>query len=163
MEFPMNISPQGLAMIKQFEGFSLKAYLDPVQIPTIGYGTIAIHGRPVKMGMVITEAQASEYLLADLQKFEDAVNQAVNVPLTQEQFDALVSFTYNLGPGNLRASTLLKMINAGRLEEAQPQFLRWNRAGGKVFKGLTRRRLAEAALFGPRSASELIRMYRLVV
>lgn len=159
----MNISPQGLALIKQFEGLCLKAYLDPIGIPTIGYGTISIRGKAVKMGMVCTEAQASSWLLEDIQRFENAVNQAVDVPLTQEQFDALVSFTYNLGAGNLRKSTLLRMINARRMVEAQPQFLRWNRAGGKVFKGLTRRRLAEAALFGPHSASELVRLYRLVV
>lgn len=159
----MNISPQGLELIKRFEGLHLKAYIDPVGIPTIGYGTIVANGRPVKMGMIINERQAEEFLYADIQRFEDAVNQYLNVPVSQEQFDALVSFVYNLGPGNFRSSTLLKLINQKRLVEAQPQFLRWNRAGGKVLKGLTRRRLAEAALFGPMTASQMVKAFRLVV
>ena len=159
----MNISNQGLELIKRFEGLHLKAYLDPVGIPTIGYGTIVIAGKPVRMGTTITEAQAVEYLRADIDKFEDYVNQLVNVPLTQEQFDACVSFVYNLGPTNFKKSTLLRLLNAGRYEEAQPQFLRWNKAGGKVLRGLTRRRLAEAALFGPMSAAQLTAIYRLDV
>lgn len=159
----MNISKQGLELIKKFEGLHLTAYLDPVGIPTIGYGTIIIDGKPVKMGTTITEEQAEKYLFDDVQKFENYVNQLVNVPLSQEQFDALVSFTYNLGPSNLKRSTLLRILNQGRYEEAQPQFLRWNRAGGKVLRGLTRRRLAEAALFGPMSASDMVRIYKLDV
>lgn len=159
----MRTSAQGLDLIKRFEGLHLHAYLDPVQIPTIGYGTIMIAGKPVKMGMVITEEQAGQYITADLHRFEDAVNTSVDVPLTQEQFDALVSFTYNLGVSNFKKSTLLTLLNQSRYEEAQPQFLRWNRAGGVVFKGLSRRRLAEAALFGPRSSPELVRLYHLVV
>lgn len=159
----MNISKQGLELIKKFEGLHLTAYLDPVGIPTIGYGTIIIEGKPVKMGTTITEELAEKYLFDDVQKFENYVNQLVNVPLSQEQFDALVSFTYNLGPTNLKRSTLLRMLNQGRYEEAQPQFLRWNRAGGKVLRGLTRRRLAEAALFGPMSASDMVRLYKLDV
>lgn len=159
----MNISNQGLELIKRFEGLHLTAYLDPVGIPTIGYGTIVIAGKPVRMGTTITEAQAVEYLRSDIDKFEDYVNQYVNVPLTQEQFDACVSFVYNLGPTNFKKSTLLRLINSGRMEEAQPQFLRWNKAGGRVLRGLTRRRLAEAALFGPMSAAQLTAIYRLDV
>jgi lysozyme len=159
----MNISSQGLELIKRFEGFHLDAYLDPVQIPTIGYGTIIIDGKPVRMGMTITKEQAEAYLYADIQKFEDFVNRLVTVSLSQEQFDALVSFTYNLGPTNLRKSTLLRLLNQGRYEEAQPQFLRWNRAGNKVLRGLTRRRLAEAALFGPMTAQQMIKIYNLDV
>lgn len=159
----MNISPQGLALIKRFEGLHLKAYVDPVGIPTIGYGTIVANGRPVKIGMKITEAQAEEFLYADLQRFERYVDEYVNVPLSQEKYDAVLSFVYNLGPTNFRKSTLLRLINAKKFAEAQPQFLRWNRAGGRVLKGLTRRRLAEAALFGPMSATDLIRAFKLVV
>lgn len=159
----MNISEQGLQLIKRFEGLHLKTYIDPVGIPTIGYGTIVANGRPIKMGMTITEQQAEDFLYADLQRFEDYVNQALHVPVSQEQFDALVSFVYNLGPTNFRKSTLLRLINQGRYAEAQPQFLRWNRAGGTVLKGLTRRRLAEAALFGPMTASEMISAFKLAV
>lgn len=159
----MNISPQGLGLIKRFEGLHLKTYIDPVGIPTIGYGTTVANGRPVKMGMTITEEEAEEFLYADLQRFEDYVNQALLVPVSQEQFDALVSFVYNLGPTNFRNSTLLRLINQGRFAEAQPQFLRWNRAGGKILKGLTRRRLAEAALFGPMTATQMIRAFNLDV
>lgn len=159
----MNISSQGLELIKRFEGFHLNAYLDPIGIPTIGYGTIVINGKPVTMGMTVTEEQAREYLFDDIQKFEDFVHDLVNVSLTQEQFDALVSFTYNLGPTNLKKSTLLRLLNAGKYEEAQPQFLRWNRAGNKVLRGLTRRRLAEAALFGPMTSSQMVKIYNLDV
>lgn len=159
----MNISTHGLELIKRFEGLHLQAYLDPVGIPTIGYGTIIMNGSPVRMGTVITEEQAESLLYSDVQKFENYVNQLVNVPLTQEQFDALVSFTYNLGPTNLKKSTLLRLLNRRMYEEAQPQFLRWNRAGGKVLRGLTRRRLAEAALFGPMSAQQMIEAYNLSV
>lgn len=159
----MNISNQGLELIKRFEGLHLNAYLDPVGIPTIGYGTIIIAGKPVSMGTTITEAQADAFLRADIDKFANYINQLVNVPLTQEQFDACVSFVYNLGPTNFKKSTLLRLLNNGRYEEAQPQFLRWNKAGGKVLRGLTRRRLAEAALFGPMSAAQLTEIYRLDV
>ena len=159
----MNISKQGLELIKRFEGLHLVAYLDPVKIPTIGYGTIVIDGKPVRLGTTITQAQAEAYLYADIQKFEDHVNQLLNVPVSQEQFDALVSFVYNLGPTNFRKSTLLRLLNQGRYEEAQPQFLRWNRAGGHVLRGLTRRRLAEAALFGPMTAQQMIKIYKLDV
>lgn len=159
----MNISTQGLELIKSFEGLHLQAYLDPIGIPTIGYGTTIIDGKPVAMGMTIDEAKATACLKADCAKFEDFVNDLVNVPVSQKQFDALMSFTYNLGPGNLKKSTLLKKLNAGLYDEIQEQFLVWNKAGGKVYKGLTRRRLAEAVLFGPLSREELINRYGLAV
>ena len=159
----MNISEQGLGLIKQFEGLHLQAYLDPVNIPTIGYGTIIIAGKPVRMGTTITEAQAEAYLEEDISTFVTFVNKLVNVPLSQEQFDACVSFVYNLGPNNFKSSTLLRLLNQGRYDEAQPQFLRWNKAGGRVLRGLTRRRLAEAALFGPMSAAQMVKIYQLDV
>jgi lysozyme len=97
--------------------------------------------------MVITEATAEIMLRKDLAKFEDAVSKSVKVPLKQNQFDALVSLVYNIGPGNFQSSTLLKKLNAGEYQSAADQFPRWNRAGGKVLAGLTRRREAEKGLW----------------
>lgn len=160
----MHTSPDGIALIKMFEGLRLKAYKDAIGIPTIGFGTTVVDGQPVKMGTTITEERAEDYLKIDLRRFEDGVRFAVSAPLTQRQYDALVSFSYNLGVGNLKKSTLLRLINAGKYEEAQVQFLRWNRAGGKVLRGLTRRRLDEAVLFGgPMSREEMIESFNLVI
>lgn len=159
----MITSKAGQDLIKKFEELRLEAYLDAVGIPTIGWGTTRIDGKPVKMGTKITVERAQQLFEKDLAVFEDAVRDVVRVPISQMQFDALVSFTYNVGAANFQKSTLLKLINQGRLREAQPQFLRWNKAKGKVLKGLTRRRLAEAVLFGPASADELIAVYKLTV
>ena len=142
----MNISDKGIALIKEFEGLRLEAYPDPAtggEPWTIGYG----HTGGVKEGDVITEEQAEEFLRQDLKKFEDAVNSMVHYDITQGQFDALVSFAYNLGPGNLRNSTLLKIINSGSPDAAAIQFLRWDKANGKQMAGLTRRRNAEMELY----------------
>ena len=140
----MEISQKGLDFIKQFEGVRKKAYLDSVNIPTIGVGHT---GPDVEMGMEITDEQVDEYLQEDVKEAEDAVNKLVKVDLTQDQFDALVSFTFNLGAGSLQQSTLLKKLNAGDTDGAVQEFQRWNRAGGKVLVGLTKRRLGEADLF----------------
>lgn len=137
------INEEGLKLIKEFEGLRLEAYLDVVGIPTIGYGST--HG--VKLGDKITEEEAESLLKEDLKIYEDVVERLVKVPLTDNQFSALVSFTYNLGQGNLASSTLLKLLNKGEYTQAADQFLRWNKAGGKVYKGLTRRREAERELF----------------
>jgi lysozyme len=139
----MTTGTKGTALIKFFEGFRASAYYDAVGVPTIGYGTTT----GVKMGQTITEAQGEALLQADLRKFEAGVDKLVTVTLTQEQFDALVSFSYNLGLGNFGSSTLLKLVNAGRFDLAKDQFIRWNKAGGKVLDGLTKRRQAEATLF----------------
>lgn len=136
-------STKGINLIKSFEGYRANAYLDAVGVPTIGYGTT----RGVKMGQKINESQAVAFLQKDLEMFENAINRLVKVPLTQDQFDALSSFVYNLGETNFAGSTLLKVINQGRYDLAPAQFLRWNKAGGKVLNGLTRRRQAEANLF----------------
>ncbi len=143
----MKTSSQGIDLIKQFEGCELDAYLDAVGVPTIGYGTTLIGGKPVPMGLSITEQQAEEYLAFDLVKFEKAINNLVKVNLTQEMFDALVCFTYNLGVGAFGGSTLLKLLNNGEYEKVPAQFLRWSKAKGKVLPGLVRRRRAEAELF----------------
>ena len=100
------------------------------------------------MGDVITETQAHEMLVEELDEYESYINDLVTVGLNQNQFDAMVSWVYNLGGGNLRASTLLKVLNSGNYEGVPAQIMRWNKAGGKVLEGLTRRRQAEADLFG---------------
>jgi lysozyme len=142
----MTTGAKGVSLIKSYEGFRSHAYPDPASGGdpwTIGYGTT----KGVKKGQVITESQAVEFLKKDLAIFESAVNGAVKVSLTQDQFDALVSFTYNLGAGNFRSSTLLKKVNAKDFAGAALEFAKWNKAAGKVLTGLTRRRAAEAALF----------------
>lgn len=139
----MKTSNRGLALIREFEGLRLTAYQDAVGVWTIGYGTT----RGVEKGQRITEAQAEELLREDVARFEPEVLRLVKVPLSQPQFDALVSFTYNLGSKNLGSSTLLRVLNAGDYKGAAGQFERWNKAGGKVLAGLTRRRSAERKLF----------------
>uniref|UniRef100_UPI00300A9510 lysozyme n=1 Tax=Acinetobacter ursingii TaxID=108980 RepID=UPI00300A9510 len=144
----MKISNNGLNLIKQFEGLKLNAYDDGVGVWTIGYGTIKYpNGVRVKHGDKITQAQADQYIANDVATFERAVNMLVNVPLNQNQFDALVSFTYNLGATNLSASTLLKKLNSKDYNGAAGEFQKWNKAGGKVMTGLVRRRKAEMELF----------------
>lgn len=146
----MTTSLAGRALIESFEGLRLTAYQDIRGIWTIGYGHV---GRDVPPGLTITQAQADELLEADLQGAERAVNTFVKVPLTQNQFDALVSFTYNVGAGNLEHSTLLSLLNQGAYVGASAQFLAWDRAGGVISSGLTRRRLAERDLFNTPEAS----------
>jgi len=144
----MKTSNMGLNLIKGFEGKRLSAYDDGVGIWTIGFGTIKYpNGIRVKKGDTCTEQQAENYLRNDLAKFETAINKLVKVPLAQNQFDALASFTYNLGETNLANSTLLRKLNKGDYQGAADQFLVWNKAGSKVMKGLVRRREAERALF----------------
>lgn len=147
----MQTSDKGIALIKQSEGFRGNAYPDPAtggKPYTIGNGTTVYpSGMPVKLGDKVTEQQADSYLRNDVKKFEAAVSNAVKVKLTQGQFDALVSFTYNVGPANMASSTLIKKLNAGDVKGAADEFLRWNKAAGKVMAGLTTRRAAERALF----------------
>lgn len=142
----MRTSDRGLKFISEHEGLSLTAYPDPgtgAEPYTLGYG----HTGGVKPGDTCTEAQAMEWLAEDVREAEQAIERLVTVPLTQDMFDALVSFTFNVGAGNLSSSTLLKLVNAGKFDEAAEQFPRWNRAAGRVMAGLTKRRHAEAAMF----------------
>lgn len=142
----MKTSPKGIALIKSAEGLRLEAYPDPGtgDVPwTIGYGSTS----GVTRNMVITKTQAEQMLAADLVRFERIVERLVRVPLNQGQFDALVSFTYNVGEGNFTESTLLRKLNAGDTAGAAEQFSRWVHAGGKVLPGLVTRRAAERALF----------------
>ncbi|HDH3840000.1 lysozyme [Salmonella enterica] len=144
----MQTSEKGIALIKQFEGCKLTAYQDSVGVWTIGYGwTQPVDGKPVRSGMTIKQETAERLLKTGLVSYEIDVSRLVKVGLTQGQFDALVSFTYNLGARSLSTSTLLRKLNAGDYAGAADEFLRWNKAGGKVLNGLTRRREAERALF----------------
>jgi len=139
----MKTGSKGIDLIKHFEGCELEAYKCPAGVWTIGYG----HIKGVKEGMTITEHQAEEMLKSELNEYEGYINNLVTAELNQNQFDAMVSWVYNLGGGNLKASTLLKVLNAGDYAGVPAQMMRWNKAGGKVLEGLTRRRQAEADLF----------------
>ncbi|PDO81613.1 lysozyme [Kosakonia sacchari] len=144
----MRISNRGIAFIKQFEGMRLTAYQDSVGVWTIGYGwTQSVDGKPIRAGMAIKEDTAERLLRTGLVGYESDVSKLVKVKLTQGQFDALVSFAYNLGARALSTSTLLKKLNAGDYRGAADEFLRWNKAGGQVLAGLSRRRAAERELF----------------
>lgn len=140
---------KAIELIRKWEGLRLSAYLDPVGIPTIGYGTIKYNdGTPVRLGDTLTETEAEDLLI---QHIEDDIlggmDQAITAPINENQYCALVSFTYNLGIGNFRSSTLLRKLNAGDYVGASLEFSRWNKAGGKILQGLVNRRADERALF----------------
>jgi lysozyme len=143
----MQVSENGVALVKHFEGFQATAYLCPANVPTIGYG----HTKSVMRSDVgketITEAEAAKMLVDDLAEFAQQVEAAVTVPLNQDQFDALCSFAYNLGVQALRSSTLLSRLNAGAYDSVPDQLMRWTHGGGQVLQGLVRRRTAEAKLW----------------
>ena len=146
----MKISHSGLSLIKKYEGLILEPYLDTAGIPTIGYGnTFYENGLKVRLSdKPISKDRAEDLLLNVVKRFEEGVNRLVKVEINQFQFDALVSFSYNVGLGALQSSTLLKRINNNPLDaDICHQFSRWNKAGGKVLLGLTRRRSEEAALY----------------
>jgi lysozyme len=144
----VQISENGLALIRRFEGCSLVAYLCPAGKWTVGYGwTQPVGGRPVQRGMKISQAQAERLLRCGVVQYEQAVSRVVRVPLTQNQFDALVSLAYNIGPLAFSTSTLVRMLNAGNYTGAADQFLRWNKSGKKILPGLVARRGAERELF----------------
>ena len=144
----MAVSLFGVDLICGFEGKRLVAYDDGVGVWTIGFGTtIYPNGIKVKKGDTCTEAQAKSYMAHDLKKFEQAVNGAVNIPLNQNQFDALVSLAYNIGTGAFNKSTLVKKLNAGDIRGAADQFDVWVNAGGKRMQGLVNRRAKEKEVF----------------
>jgi lysozyme len=148
----MKTSQAGIDLIHSFESLRLEAYPDPGSKDgkpwTIGWGST---GSDIGPGTAWTKDKADKRFASDLVKFENAVSSLVRVPLTQHQFDALVSFTYNLGIGSLRSSTLLKMLNAGDYHGAGLQILRWDKNDGRVMSGLTRRRKAELKMFNGES------------
>ena len=139
----MKVSQECVNLVKFFEGFEAKAYLCPANVWTIGNGRT----RNVKEGDMINELQAERDLLEELEEFGHQVLNTVQVPLELNEFDALTSWTYNLGVGNLQSSTLLKKLNSGDKNSVPSEMLRWNKAAGKVLAGLTRRREAEAKLW----------------
>ena len=144
------LGQKGLDLIKSFEGLYLKPYLCPANVPTIGYGnTFYENGKKVTLkDPIITEARAIELLMSELGMYEQKVDSYCIDAINQNQFDALVSFCYNVGPGNLKSSTLLKKVNANPNDPTiRTEFLKWNKGGGKVLAGLTRRRTAEANLY----------------
>ncbi|MFN3289853.1 MAG: lysozyme [Acinetobacter sp.] len=144
----MVVSFFGIDLICDFEGKRLAAYDDGVGVWTIGFGTTVYpNGIKVKKGDTCTEAQAKAYMAHDLKKFELAVNNAVKIPLNQNQFDALVSLTYNIGTNAFSESTLVKKLNANSISGAADQFDVWVNAGGKRMQGLVNRRAKEKALF----------------
>ncbi|MHC8408277.1 lysozyme [Pseudomonas sp. TMB3-21] len=139
----MRTSIKGIDLIKSFEGLRLNSYQDSVGVWTIGYGTT----RGIGPRMTITNDQAEQMLMKDIARFEPEVERLVKVPLNQHQWDALLSFVYNVGAMNLGTSTLLKLLNTRNYAAAAEQFPRWNKAGGKVLNGLVKRRAAERRMF----------------
>lgn len=146
----MQLSRAGLELIKQSEGFRSQTYNDVNGFPTIGYGHRLLPSESFRAG--ITEAQATQMLLADVGTAEQAVEHLAKVPLTQGQFDALVDFCFNLGSGRLASSTLLKSLNSGQYQDAAEQLIRWDIAAGVENAGLKTRREAELALWSSPSA-----------
>ncbi len=139
-----HITKVGIDMIKIFEGFRALPYQDAAGIPTIGYGHVILPG---ESWTHITEEEGEKELRKDVLIAENAVNRLITVPLEDYQFDALVSFTFNVGERNLARSTLLKMVHAERHQDAVKEFDKWVYAGGKKLKGLIRRRAAEAEMY----------------
>jgi lysozyme len=150
----MRLNKKGELLIKTFEaarGPELKSYPDPAtggKPFTAGYGsTCRPNGEPIKPGEEFTVEECEEFFKHDVEKFESHLDECLDVELTENQWAACVSLMYNIGPGNFRKSTLLTLLNEGLFEMVGEQFLRWNKAAGKVMAGLTRRRQAEADLF----------------
>ena len=139
----MKISQEGIALIKKFEGCELEAYKCAAGVWTIGYGST----KGVKEGDTISEEDADNLLLEEMHEYEGYINDMVTVDLKQNEFDALVSWVFNLGPSNLSSSTLLSRLNNKVWDDVPNQIKRWNKAGGQVKQGLVRRREAEALLF----------------
>jgi lysozyme len=143
------LSNEGLEAIARFEGLRLSAYRDAGGVPTIGYG----HTGGVRMGQIITRARALALLRQDAQTAVEGVRQAVHRDISQGQFDALVSFAFNVGVGAMRGSTLIRKLNAGDRTGAAAEFLKWVKAGGRVLPGLVARRKIEQSMFLHGSAS----------
>lgn len=147
----MKTSDRGVNLIKQFEGLRLDSYRCSAGVWTIGYGHT---GPDVKEGQRITKLEADRLLRQDLERFENTVNNTVTVELNQNRFDALVSFTYNVGEEAFKRSTLVGKLNNGEIAEASEEFLKWNKAKGRELVGLTRRREAEQELFNQETEEE---------
>ena len=144
----MKVNSKGLALIKYYEGFRARAYRDPVGIWTIGYGHTSMASHPlVKAGMVISKQQALEILSKDIEKFANQIRPLIKVKLNNDQFSALVSFAYNVGVGGFKRSSVLRVVNAKHFDAVPARLSLWVKAGGKTYRGLVKRRAAEASLF----------------
>ena len=143
----MQLSHNGIEALKEHEGCVLHSYLDTGDVWTIGYGTTKIKDIPVTRGMSCTNEQATQWLYADVAWAQEAVNNLVKVPLAQHQFDALVSFVYNIGASAFKDSTMLRLLNQGDYAGAAKQFDRWNKDNGRVIPGLVARRKVERSMF----------------
>jgi len=145
----MRINQAGIDLVKSFEGFRASTYKDAVGVLTIGYGTTARAGVGIdpQPGMTITKAEAEHYLEKALNKFADSIEPAITAPIGSNEFSAFVSLAYNIGPAAFKRSSALRHFNAGDRSKAADAILLWNRAGGKVLRGLVRRREAERRLF----------------
>lgn len=145
------LHPEVIEHVKRWEGFRAEAYPDPGSINgkpvTIGYGQTRRNGRPINLGDTITEAEASQWLLAELDRVAGVVDRLVRVPLSDFQRGALVSFTYNIGDTAFANSTLLRRLNARDYDAVPAQLSRWNKNDGKVMQGLVNRRASEAGLW----------------
>lgn len=142
-----HVTEEGLNLIKQFEGFSPTIYICPAGYPTIGYGHVVLAHEQDQFAAGITQAEATEILRKDVRTAERGVLRLIAVPLTDGQFDALVSFTFNLGAGALQRSTLRRKVNRGEHESVPAELLKWVWAAGKRLPGLVRRRRAEALAY----------------
>ncbi len=154
----MQMSENGKKLLAQWEGVRLEVYKDSAGLDTIGVGHlltkseresghIVINGQPAPYANGLTNEQVMDLLAQDLERFEKAVTDNVTVPLNQNQFDALVSFAFNVGVNAFRNSTLLRLLNQGKYDEVPAQLRRWNKAGGRVVQGLVNRREKEIALW----------------
>jgi lysozyme len=144
----MKPSKNAINLIKKYEGFSSKSYYCPSKVLTIGYGTTVYHdGKKVKLGDTVTEAEAMNELKFSVEQFSVGLNSLIKVPLTQNQFDSLVSFTYNIGINAFASSTLLKLLNSGNYVLASKEFHKWVKSGKQTLQGLINRREEESALF----------------
>ena len=144
----MKMTDQGYRLIMEFEGFRAQAYRDAVGVWTVGYGHTAMAGKPaVTAGLTITRAEADVILRRDVEMFADAVAALVKVPLTDNQFSALVSFAFNVGPGNFAKSSVLAVVNRKDFDAVPRRLALWVKAGGRTLPGLIRRRAAEAQMF----------------
>ena len=151
----MNMTADGIELIKQFEGFRANAYRDAVGVWTIGYGHTSMAGKPeVTPTLSISRAAATEILRQDIETFARGVSAAVKGPLSDAQFSALVSFAYNVGLGNFKSSGVLAAVNRRDFDMVPRRLALWNKAGGQVLPGLVKRRAAEAALFLAGSKAE---------
>jgi|TARA_R110000772_G_scaffold264985_1_gene386008 lysozyme len=145
----MQVSNKCISLIRHHEGVRNKPYQDPIGLWTVGVGHLMGNGKskPKEWNKTYTDEEVDQILKNDLNRFERGVGRLITEPLNQNQFDALVCFSFNVGLGNLQASTLRRKLNRGDIEGAGNEFLKWRKAGGRVLNGLVKRRKDERTLF----------------